>query len=89
MDLSTSSSPDGHTLDHSEEPLNDTWDAEWLPRMSALVVGPGLGRGAAASSAVKSSIRAARANSIPIILDADALYTLSKEPEIISGYIKL
>ena len=83
-----SCSPTNASVSADEEPLNDTWDTDWLPRMSAIVVGPGLGRGSAASAAVKRSIEIAKAYEIPIVLDADALYTLSRDPLIIMGYKK-
>lgn len=75
-------------LDLSQQSTDgiDNWDSEWLPRMTAIVLGPGLGRGTDATAAVIAAVSAAKTHNIPIIIDADALYVVSKNLNIIEGY---
>lgn len=58
-----------------------------LPRLHVLVIGPGLGRDPLMHETVSLVIRAARDHGIPLVLDADALAIIHKQPELISGYI--
>jgi len=57
-----------------------------LDRVHALVIGPGLGRDALMHGTIARVIIAARNKNIPIVIDADALLTIQKEPKIIQGY---
>lgn len=57
-----------------------------FPRLDALVIGPGLGRDAAVQQITRELIQRARAAQLPLILDGDALYLTSLDPEIIRGY---
>lgn len=57
-----------------------------FPRLDALVIGPGLGRDAAVQEVTRELIQRARAAELPLILDGDALFLTSLEPEIIRGY---
>lgn len=57
-----------------------------LPRLHVLVVGPGLGRDPLMQATVALVIRAARSRNMPVILDADALQIVQKDPSIIKGY---
>jgi ATP-dependent NAD(P)H-hydrate dehydratase len=61
---------------------------DMLPRLHVLVIGPGLGRDELTQRQVKAVIQAARKNDppIPMVLDADALWLVQTEPDIISGY---
>ena len=62
------------------EQLADTGAAavkEWIPRLDALLVGPGLGRNRAIVLAASHVLIAAAERGIPILLDADGLFILS------------
>jgi hydroxyethylthiazole kinase-like uncharacterized protein yjeF len=47
------------------------------PRIGALVIGPGLGRGSAAAALLERALAAGH----PLVLDADALFLMGGEPE--------
>ncbi|KZZ94688.1 YjeF domain containing protein [Moelleriella libera RCEF 2490] len=59
---------------------------EMLPRLHVLVVGPGLGRDPLMQETVSRVIRAAREKKMPVVLDADALQLVQKDPEVVKGY---
>lgn len=59
---------------------------EMLPRLHVLVVGPGLGRDPLMQETVSRVIRAARERKMPIVLDADALQVVQKDPDSVRGY---
>lgn len=59
---------------------------EMLSRVHVLVIGPGLGRDALMQSTVARVIRAAREKEIPMVLDADALLIVQKDPDLVRGY---
>uniref|UniRef100_A0A0N4TS23 ATP-dependent (S)-NAD(P)H-hydrate dehydratase n=1 Tax=Brugia pahangi TaxID=6280 RepID=A0A0N4TS23_BRUPA len=59
---------------------------ESLHRVDAFIVGPGLGRDEKTVSIVEFVIESARKKNIPIIVDADGLFFLAKNLNIISGY---
>ena len=59
---------------------------KWLPRLTALVVGPGLGRDAAMLGAAARIVAAARARGLPLVLDADGLFLVAQQPELVRGY---
>ncbi|MDR3742464.1 MAG: NAD(P)H-hydrate dehydratase [Terracidiphilus sp.] len=48
--------------------------AQWFPRMSAVVVGPGLGRQASVLDCAAVAIETAISLSIPLVVDADGLF---------------
>ncbi len=50
---------------------------EWIPRLDALLIGPGLGRNRAIIQAACHIIIAAAARGLPLILDADGLFILT------------
>lgn len=81
-----------HTqTEHSAEPSGDDLAKpilEMLPRLHVLVIGPGLGRDPVTQSQVKSVIQHARKNDppIPLVLDADALWLIQTDPDLIKGY---
>ncbi|KAF1781690.1 Ribokinase-like [Phytophthora cactorum] len=52
--------------------------ARVLPRLDSLVIGPGLGRDAVIAKAKEANL--------PVILDGDALYLVSLEPDTVKGY---
>lgn len=53
--------------------------------MSALIVGPGLGRDPAVLACAVVAIQEAASLSIPIVIDADGLFLLCQQPEILDG----
>lgn len=59
---------------------------EMLPRLHVLVVGPGLGRDPLMQETVSRVIRAARERKMAIVLDADALQVVQKDPDSVKGY---
>ncbi|KAF4086802.1 hypothetical protein AMELA_G00088530 [Ameiurus melas] len=59
---------------------------KWLPRLHSLVVGPGLGREDKLLNNAKVVIEKSKARGIPIVIDADGLWLVSKEPSVIQGY---
>ncbi|XP_023608234.1 ATP-dependent (S)-NAD(P)H-hydrate dehydratase isoform X3 [Myotis lucifugus] len=61
---------------------------KWLPRLHALVVGPGLGREDALLENVKGILEASKARAIPVVIDADGLWLIAQQPTLIQGYQK-
>ncbi|XP_058404471.1 ATP-dependent (S)-NAD(P)H-hydrate dehydratase isoform X3 [Diceros bicornis minor] len=61
---------------------------KWLPRLHALVVGPGLGRDDVLLSNVKGILEVSRARDVPVIIDADGLWLIAQQPALIQGYQK-
>ncbi|XP_055399001.1 ATP-dependent (S)-NAD(P)H-hydrate dehydratase isoform X3 [Bubalus kerabau] len=61
---------------------------QWLPRLHALVVGPGLGRDDALLENVKGILEASKARGIPVVIDADGLWLIAQQPALIQGYRK-
>jgi ATP-dependent NAD(P)H-hydrate dehydratase len=57
-----------------------------LPRLHVLVVGPGLGRDPLMQDTVAHVVRAARDRNMPVVLDADALLLVQKDPGLVRGY---
>ncbi|PHH86357.1 hypothetical protein CDD83_10364 [Cordyceps sp. RAO-2017] len=59
---------------------------DMLPRLHVLVVGPGLGRDPLMQETVARVVRAARDRTMPVVLDADALQLVQREPGLVKGY---
>lgn len=61
---------------------------DMLPRLHVLVIGPGLGRDVVTQRQVKAVIKAARKSDppVPMVLDADALWLVQTEPDLVKGY---
>lgn len=59
---------------------------DMLPRLHVIVAGPGLGRDPLMQETVARIIRAARKQSIPFVLDADALQLVQNDPDLVKGY---
>ncbi len=61
---------------------------DMLPRLHVLVIGPGLGRDVITQKQVKAVIKAAKEHSppIPMVLDADALWIIQTDPDLIRGH---
>ena len=58
----------------------------WIRRSSVVVVGPGLGRSEAARRAVEATLAIALEEGLPVVVDADALYFVSRGPELVRGH---
>ena len=58
----------------------------WLPRFDALVVGPGLGSDPAVEEAALLLLRRARDLGIALLVDADGLKLVSRDPQSLRGY---
>lgn len=61
---------------------------DMLPRLHVLVIGPGLGRDEVTHRQVKAVIQAARKHDppVPMVLDADALWLVQTDPDLVKGY---
>lgn len=56
--------------------------------MHVLVVGPGLGREDYMQKFARLAVSVAREQDMYLVLDADALYMVGKDPAVIKGYHK-
>jgi ATP-dependent NAD(P)H-hydrate dehydratase len=57
----------------------------WLRNMDAVVIGPGLGRDATSLAFAREILAFARRLKIPTVVDADGLFLVSLEPELVRG----
>ncbi|KAL2019796.1 hypothetical protein VTK56DRAFT_9147 [Thermocarpiscus australiensis] len=57
-----------------------------LDRLHVLVIGPGLGRDPLMQETCARVVRAARDRGIPLVLDADALQLVQRDPALVRGY---
>ncbi|EJT72470.1 YjeF protein [Gaeumannomyces tritici R3-111a-1] len=57
-----------------------------LARLHVLVVGPGLGRDPLMQRTCRVVVAAARARGMPVVLDADALLLVQRDPALVRGY---
>lgn len=76
----TKSSPDTDPAQVAEQII------PMLDRLHVLVIGPGLGRDPIMQETCAKVIAAAREKDIPMVLDADALLLVAKDPSLIKGY---
>lgn len=60
--------------------------AAWLGRMSAVVVGPGLGDDPLALATASRVIQAARQAGLPLLVDGSGLNIIARQPELVQGY---
>uniref|UniRef100_A0A8C6GTG4 ATP-dependent (S)-NAD(P)H-hydrate dehydratase n=1 Tax=Mus spicilegus TaxID=10103 RepID=A0A8C6GTG4_MUSSI len=61
---------------------------KWLPRLHALVVGPGLGRDELLLNNVRGILESTKARDIPVVIDADGLWLVAQQPALIHSYHK-
>jgi ATP-dependent NAD(P)H-hydrate dehydratase len=71
------------SVDEMTSPILDL-----LPRLHVLVIGPGLGRDDITLKQVAGVIKAARNHDppVPIVLDADGLFLINSQPDLVKGY---
>ncbi len=71
------------SVDEMTSPILDL-----LPRLHVLVIGPGLGRDEITLKQVATVIKAARKQEppVPLVLDADGLFLINSDPDLIKGY---
>lgn len=58
----------------------------WLEKMDVIVIGCGLGREKDIVFITAELIKICRCLSIPIVIDADGLFVITQQPELIKGY---
>lgn len=58
----------------------------WLEKMDVIVIGCGLGREKDIVFITTELIKICRCLSIPIVIDADGLFVIAQQPELIKGY---
>ena len=58
----------------------------WLPRIHSVVIGPGLGRKQSMLATVSTIISKVKALNLPVVVDADGLWYLNQNPDMIKGY---
>ncbi|KAH6854167.1 Ribokinase-like protein [Chaetomium sp. MPI-CAGE-AT-0009] len=86
---STSTSTTSTTTQPSTETDASSIAARIIPlldRLHVLVVGPGLGRDRLMQDTCAVVLRAARERGMPVVLDADALQLVQRDPAIVRGY---
>ncbi|KJZ72667.1 ATP-dependent (S)-NAD(P)H-hydrate dehydratase [Hirsutella minnesotensis 3608] len=82
-------SPDPRATARNEEADPDVVSrriVDMLSRLHVLVVGPGLGRDPLMQETVARVVRAARKREMPVVLDADALLIVQRDPDLVRGY---
>lgn len=57
-----------------------------IPRLHSLCLGPGLGRHEAVLATLGKVIELSRMRDLPLVIDADALWLVCQQPDIIRGY---
>lgn len=57
----------------------------WLSSVDAIVIGPGLGRDEVVQEQVVNFFRLAHEQKIPLVVDADGLFLVANDPELVKG----
>lgn len=73
-----------HPLLDANDPMSEI--EEWLPRLHALVLGPGLGRRPQTFATLGHVIEAAKDRQLLLVIDADALFYLNENYDTVQGY---
>lgn len=83
-----SPSPESSDTSASSEPAEKVASRiiDMLPRIHVLVIGPGLGRDPLMQETVAKVVEAARGRDTPVVLDADALQVVMKNPDLVRGW---
>lgn len=74
-------------------PLLDAKDAvaemcQRLPRLHSLVIGPGLGLSESVSFLLPGVLEKVRNLELPVVLDADGLFYVTQNPDLVRGYAR-
>ena len=79
---------EAYEVSSSESPIPDivSYISTLLDNLHAVVIGPGLGRDKLMQSTVAEIIKSARKKNVPLVIDADALWLLQQQPDLIQGY---
>lgn len=77
-----------YEVSSSQSPVADivAYVSALLDNLHAVVIGPGLGRDKLMQSTVTEIIKSAREKNVPLVIDADALWLLQQQPDLIKGY---
>jgi len=60
--------------------------SEWLPRMTSLVIGSGLGRDPLIFEIITQIIGNIKRSELPVVLDGDALFLIAQNPSLVKDY---
>ncbi|KAJ8688383.1 hypothetical protein QAD02_024178 [Eretmocerus hayati] len=61
----------------------------WLERLNVILIGPGLGRDEEIFRTISELIKVCRKLSKPVIIDADGLFLISQNPDLVKNYPQL
>lgn len=73
-----------HPVLDGPDPMSEI--EEWLPRLHALLLGPGLGRRPQTFATLQHIVQAAMEKKILLVFDADALFYLNENFDVLQGY---
>ena len=73
-----------HPILDGNDPMGEI--DEWLPRLHALILGPGLGRRPQTFATLGHIIEAAKDRQLLLVFDADALFYLNENYDMLQGY---
>ncbi|XP_039749467.1 ATP-dependent (S)-NAD(P)H-hydrate dehydratase isoform X2 [Pararge aegeria] len=73
-----------HPLLDTINPLNEI--SLWVERLHVMVIGPGLGRDAKILRVISELIKLIGSKKIPLIIDADGLYLITQNPELVKDF---
>ncbi|XP_060531214.1 ATP-dependent (S)-NAD(P)H-hydrate dehydratase [Cylas formicarius] len=79
-------SPELMVLPHLDDPQAIEKIEPWLERLHVILLGPGLGRLNTTERVFEKAVEVCRAKSKPIIIDADGLFFVAKNPAILKNY---
>ncbi|BGP15551.1 hypothetical protein JCM10213_001358 [Rhodosporidiobolus nylandii] len=71
--------------DLSEDQITEVFKS-LLPRLHTLVIGPGLGRDKHMQLSARIALQLARENGLYVVLDADGLFLVQNDPDVVKGY---
>ncbi|XP_063417729.1 ATP-dependent (S)-NAD(P)H-hydrate dehydratase-like [Mytilus trossulus] len=76
-----------HPILESKFAVHET--SEWLERMHAVVLGPGLGRDPVVClDTAKNILEEVKKKNLPLVVDADGLFLITEHPDLIKSYGK-
>lgn len=58
----------------------------WIQKLHVAVIGPGLGRADSTGGVVEIIVKLCKERNIPLVIDADGLYFIAKNPELLNDY---